>query len=53
MRSSARCAGLGRAAEAVQRYRELFRGAGGELAEEGPDAELTWGEFFARLAALS
>ena len=33
--------------------RELFRGAGGELAEEGPDAELTWGEFFARLAALS
>ena len=33
--------------------RELFRGAGGELPEEGPDAELTWGEFFARLAALS
>ena len=33
--------------------RELFRGGDGEFAEEGPDAELTWGEFFARLAALS
>jgi hypothetical protein len=33
--------------------RDLFRGAGGEFAEEGPDAELTWGEFFTRLAALS
>ena len=33
--------------------RELFRGAGGEFHLEGPDAELTWGEFYARLAALS
>lgn len=33
--------------------RELFRGATGEFDEEGPDAELTWGEFYARLAALS
>ena len=35
--------------------RELFRGAkkDGEFDEEGPDAELTWGEFYARLAALS
>jgi hypothetical protein len=33
--------------------RELFRGADGAFDEEGPDAELAWGEFYARLAALS